>query len=57
MDPQSKFFEIPKTFEFFEFFDLFSIFLGFLSEEYVSYKWTGGLISQLAWFFVRDNYC
>ena len=54
MDPQSKFFEIPKTFEF---FDLFSIFLGFLSEEYVSYKWTGGLISQLAWFFVRDNYC
>ena len=54
MDPQSKFFEIPKTFEF---FDLFSIFLGFLSEEYVSYKWTGGPISQLAWFFVRDNYC
>ena len=54
MDPQSKFFEIPTTFEF---FDLFSIFLDILSEEYVSYKWTGGLLSLLAWFIVRDNYC
>ena len=43
MDPQSKFFEIPTTFEFI--FDLFSILLGFSSKEYVFYKWTGGFVS------------